>query len=445
METTDYDAPQLVDAAPESSAAGLAGRPHTAESSTGRKGSPTGRCPVAIIGAGPYGLSAAAHLTRTGVAARVFGEPMESWARHMPVGMMLRSRWEASNIADPGHALGLESYEAALGLERAEPVPLARFVEYGRWFQARAVPGLDRRRVTRVAAHSNGFRVELEDGENFLAERVVVAAGIVPFAWRPPQFAGLPPSLVSHSADHRDLSVFEGRRVAVVGGGQSAFESAALLAEAGADVEIVARGRRIRWLSPPEKDRLSADAVDAKYPGLLAYAQRKTALGGPLRGWLAAWPDLFRWLPYGTRARLVSRIIMPRIAGWLRPRLSGVPITTGRTVTSVARHGDQLALGLDDASTRVVDHCLVATGYRIDVARYAFLAPELVGRVRTRGGSPVLTAGFESSVPGLHFLGAPAGRSFGPVLHFVCGTWASARGLTRAIVGRRAPRGGFTW
>ncbi len=90
-----------------------------------------------------------------------------------------------------------------------------------------------------------------------------------------------------------------------------------------------------------------------------------------------------------------------------------------------------MALTLDDGSTREVEQLLLATGYRVDLARYAFLAPELVGRLRT--------------VPALHFLGAPAARSFGPVMHFVCGTWASARGLTREIVGRRAPRAGFSW
>ncbi len=104
-----------------------------------------------------------------------------------------------------------------------------------------------------------------------------------------------------------------------------------------------------------------------------------------------------------------------------------------------------MALTLDDGSTREVEQLLLATGYRVDLARYAFLAPELVGRLRTQNGSPVLAAGFESSVPALHFLGAPAARSFGPVMHFVCGTWASARGLTREIVGRRAPRAGFSW
>src|SRR5919202_222405 len=175
------------------------------------------RSPVVVIGAGPYGLSAAAHLIRAGVNVRVFGEPMESWVHHMPQGMLLRSGWEASHIADPDHALGLGSYEAASGLESVEPVPLKRFVDYGHWFQEHAVPELERRRVSYVSPGSHAFRVELDDGETLWPERVVVAAGIVPFAWCPPHFAGLPPALVSHTVAHRDLSVFEGCRVAVVG------------------------------------------------------------------------------------------------------------------------------------------------------------------------------------------------------------------------------------
>jgi FAD-dependent urate hydroxylase len=403
------------------------------------------RSPVVVIGAGPYGLSAAAHLIRAGVSVRVFGEPMESWVHHMPQGMLLRSRWEASNIADPDHALGLGSYEAASGLEHAEPVPLGRFVDYGRWFQEHAVAGLERRRVARVSVDSHDFRVELDDGETLRAERVAVAAGIVPFAWHPPQFADLPPSLVSHTADHRDLGVFEGRRVAVVGGGQSALESAALLAENGAEVEVFVRGRDLRWLLPPEEDPFSYERLDDTHRRPFYYAHRKTALGSPTTAWLAAWPGLFRRLPYRVHEPLIYHFIRPRIAGWLKPRLSGVPINTGRSISSPSRRGDEVLLRLDDGSAREVDHVLLATGYRIDLARYAFLAPELVGRVRTRGGSPVLSTGFESSVPGLHFLGAPAARSFGPVLHFVCGTWAPARGLTRAVVGRRPPRAGFSW
>jgi cation diffusion facilitator CzcD-associated flavoprotein CzcO len=407
--------------------------------------SDTTRSSVVVIGAGPYGLSAAAHLAQAGAAVRVFGEPMESWARHMPSGMLLRSRWEASNIADPNHALGIGSYESASGLDRAEPIPLERFIDYGRWYQENALPQLERRRVTRVSPDSHKFLVELDDGETLRTERVVVAAGIVPFAWRPTRFTGLPPALVSHTADHNDLGVFAGRRVAVVGGGQSALESAALLAEAGAEVEVFVRGQDLRWLLPPEEDPYAVDRVDDTHPGLLYRAHRKTALGSPASAWLAAWPGLFRRLPYRLHEPIVYRFIRPRIAGWLKPRLTEVQLSMGRSISSASLHGERLMLRVDDASTREVEHILLATGYRVDLARYAFLAPELVARVRTRDGSPVLAAGFESSVPGLHFLGAPAGRSFGPVMHFVCGTWASAREVTRGVVGSRAPRTGFSW
>jgi cation diffusion facilitator CzcD-associated flavoprotein CzcO len=360
---------------------------------------------------------------------------MESWAQHMPAGMLLRSRWDASHIGNPDHTLGLDRFERARDLERAEPVPLARFVDYGRWFQQQAVPVLERRRVVRVSADTHGFQVELEDGEPVRAERVVVAAGIVPFAWRPPELAALPAALVSHTADYPGLAVFEGARVVVVGGGQSALESGALLAEAGADAEVLVRGG-VHWL--PEGDG-GADR------GLQNYAYRKIAIGGPRSAWLAARPTLFRRLPYRTHEGLVYHFIKPAAASWLRPRLSAVPITIGRSIVSASRQGEKLVLTLDDGSSREVDHVLLATGYRIDLTRYAFLAPELVARVRTRGGPPVLAAGFESSVRGLHFLGAPSARSFGPVMHFVCGTWASARGLTRALAGRRAPPTGFSW
>lgn len=394
------------------------------------------RCSVVIVGAGPYGLSAAAHLMRAGVSVRIFGEPMESWAHYMPTGMLLRSNWEASHIADPDHALGLGSYETVANLEHAEPVPLERFIDYGRWFQERAVPELERRRVSLISPNSHGFRVELDDGETLHTERVVVAAGIVPFAWRPAQFAALPSALVSHTADHRDLGVFEGRHVAILGGGQSGLESAALLAEAGAEPEVLVRQTELLWL-PDE------DLVDNS--GLIWYANRKTHLGGSKSSWLAAWPGLFRRLPDRVHEPLIYHFARPRGAAWLKPRLSRVPITIGRSISSASPHGDELVLRLDDGSTREVEHLLLATGYRVDLTRYTFLATELVGRVSTRNGSPVLATGLESSVPGLHFLGAPAARNFGPVMRFVCGTWASARELTRAVVGRRAPRVGFSW
>ena len=206
-------------------------------------------CQVAVIGAGPYGLAAAAHLRSAGVETCIFGESMEFWRKHMPIGMLLRSKWEASYISAPDNALTLDEYELVRGMRLPRPVTLADFVEYGQWFQRQVAPDLDTRRVLRVERSSEGFRLLLEDGDQVDAYRVIVATGIGSFAYRPPAFSGLPPTLASHSSDHYDLRIFADRRVLVVGGGQSAIESAALLRESGADVELVMRAGQVRWLT----------------------------------------------------------------------------------------------------------------------------------------------------------------------------------------------------
>src|SRR5438270_999210 len=208
----------------------------------------TGAFDAVVIGAGPYGLALSGELRRAGVDAHVFGEAMSFWMRYMPKGMRLRSRWNASHIGDPKAQLSLDTFERERATRIGRPVPVADFIAYGRWFQARAVPDLDPRAVRRIEVRGGGFRVVLADGEPMETRRVVVAAGIAPFAARPAAFDGLPAELASHSVDHSDLAPFAGRRVAVIGGGQSAIESAVLLRENGADVEVIMRARRLRWV-----------------------------------------------------------------------------------------------------------------------------------------------------------------------------------------------------
>src|SRR5260370_12827356 len=166
----------------------------------------------------------------------------------MAVSMFLRAKWTATQIADPNCALTLEAYKTANGNNRSHPVPRARFIQYGLWYQRQAVPDLDQRKIARVESHPNGFRLILEDGEVFNSRRVVVATGIRSFAWRPPEFEGLPPWLASHTSENCDLCRFAGKQVLVIGGGQSALEAAALLRGVGAGDEVVARTHRIHWL-----------------------------------------------------------------------------------------------------------------------------------------------------------------------------------------------------
>src|SRR5579871_6628486 len=143
---------------------------------------------VAIVGAGPFGLSGACYLKDKGLGVATFGDPMSFWQNHMPAGMYLRSNWTASHISDPRKALTLD-----------------HFVEYGQWYQQKAVPDLVRRQVTRIERNGR-FQVTLDDGQTVKAKRVIVATGIAPFPYIPKEFEGAPKSHVTHPSDHCDLS-----------------------------------------------------------------------------------------------------------------------------------------------------------------------------------------------------------------------------------------------
>ena len=395
---------------------------------------------VAIIGAGPYGLAAAAHLRAAGVETVTFGEPMAFWERNMPTGMLLRSSRRASSIADPNRELTVEDYERQAGVSLGDPVPLTGFIEYAHWFRSRVLPERDPRKVTRVDLAPGGFALTLDDDETMRVKRVVVAAGIAPFAFQPEQFAGLPPELVSHSSAVRDVDAFAGRQVLVVGAGQSALEDTALLHESGADVEILVRAPAVRWLQPTPTGR--SGPVRRLIEDL---SRPPSDFGPPGLNWIGGAPDVFRRMPRSLQPEIGLRCIRPAASAWLAPRVAGVTLTTGRVVASAVAAGDRLQLTLDDGSRREVDHAVLATGYRVDVSKYAFLGPELVRSLRLVNGHPLLTTGLESSIPGLYFLGAPAATTFGPAMRFVTGSWYCGPALARKVTGKPPLTLRFAW
>ncbi len=389
--------------------------------------------PAVVIGAGPYGLSVAAHLRARGVRVRVFGEVMSSWCDHMPAGMCLKSAPEASSLAAPVPGFTLADFcvaEGAPELRGNQVVPVELFVRYGRWFQERLVPGVDPGRVCRVerSGGSGGrFRVGLGSGEVVEAAAVVVASGLTSFSYVPPELAAAAPGgpapggAVSHSSQHRDLSGFAGRSVAVVGGGQSALEGAALLHEAGAEVTVLVRGTA-RFGSPPKEPPAGLGSL---------VPRPRSPLGPTWRIYpFSHAAGLFRYLPAPARIRLVKRVLGPLGAWWLRDRVVGrVPVLDGHRVVRAVADGGAVALSVAGPGVGElrVDHVLAATGYRVDLARLGFLSPDLLGGVRTVGGWPWLSGSFESSVPGLFFVGLPAAAAFGPVMRFVCGAGLAAR------------------
>jgi cation diffusion facilitator CzcD-associated flavoprotein CzcO len=396
-------------------------------------------CEVAVIGAGPYGLAAAAHLRAAGIETRIFGEAFSFWRDNMPKGMRLRSPWNASHICDPQQQYSLDAYCRALGIGKPAQLPRELFLDYGAWFKDHVAPDLDSRRVLRVEAAEDGFRLVLADGYSAFARRVIVATGLLGQEYRPDQFHGLPRSLVSHSCEHSDFGLLRGRRVAVIGRGQSACESAALLHESGAQVEIVCQGQ-VDWIGDTNK----RSALRKKLRALLGNLLIPPSQVGPFPlSWLIEAPGLVRRLPDELRDDTTERCLHATAADWLRPRLADVPVHDMGSMFGVRREGERIALTID-GTTSLFDHVVLGTGYRPDLGKVGPVAA-LAPRIRTRAGYPVLSGDFESSVPGLHFIGANAVGSFGPLLRFIAGSGYAARRVTgcarrnRGDLSRRLP------
>ncbi|MDH6217683.1 cation diffusion facilitator CzcD-associated flavoprotein CzcO [Streptomyces pseudovenezuelae] len=387
--------------------------------------------PVAVIGAGPFGLSTAAHLRARGIPVRVFGDPMVSWRDHMPAGMLLKSTPVASNLDAPQPGHNLVDYCDAAGIPRLvtdeDIIPVETFIAYGEWFRHKLVPELEQVRVVSVDRRdSGGFDLKLDSGESFTARAVVVATGLSGLAQLPPELATAAPDgptpmgPVSHSSQQHDLTRYAGKELIVVGAGQSALETAALAAEAGARVRVVSRGRgRVAFGAPPWKQpRLRPESPFGRAWSLWA---------------LSYYPQPYRYLPAQTRHYLVRRVLGPLGAWWLRDRfegkvqvsevdrITGADATDGSPTLTVRTHAG-------GSERLTADHVIAATGYRVDTAAMDFLGNELRTRLSVSRGAPKLGAGYVSSVPGLYFTGLPAASSYGPVMRFVCGTeFASPR------------------
>ena len=389
-------------------------------------------CEVAVIGAGPYGLSIAAHLAARNIPHRIFGKAMETWATQMPKGMLLKSDGFATCLYDPARSFTFERYCRERNIPYADlgmPPRLEDFVDYGRAFQRSLVPHLEEVMVKSLEHDGSRYRLRFETGAPCLARAVVVAAGISHFAVLPKALADLPQGLVTHTSQHHDLGVFKGRKVAVIGAGASAADVAGLLHEAGAEAHLIARGSLIPFHS---KMRLPRPLYDQ--------LRNPSSKIGP--GWRSVFftklPHLFRRLPEATRLRIVRTYLGPAPGYFMRDRVIGkVTVHYGLQVVQAKPDagGVLLTLASESGEKREfqADHVICGTGYRSELARLPFLDDALLSRINAVQGTPILSANFESSMPGLYFVGAIAANTFGPVLRFACGAEFAAPRLARHL------------
>jgi cation diffusion facilitator CzcD-associated flavoprotein CzcO len=374
---------------------------------------------LVVIGGGPYGVATAARAIEAGIETVVVGRPFSFWTDNMPAGMYLRSGPDWHLDAARVHTFEAFLDERGIAAPDVDPVPVAVFLDYARWFCRHKHVAVRECLVTGLRKAGDGsFLVTLDDGETLAAQSVVAAPGVRYFQRRPGWSAPLPESLCSHTCELVRFDDFAGARVLVVGGRQSAYEWAALAGEHGAEkVDVVHRH------DVPRFDRVSWKFVDPYLEQTLAR------------------PGWWRTLPRSEQEAIARRfweVGRLTLEWWLTPRLQGDRFTRrpGTSVVSVVPEDSGAArVGLSGGTELSVDRIVLATGYEADLSRVPYLAGVL-DHVEVADGFPVLDETFQASLPGLYLPGFTGTRDFGPFFGFTKGCPAAAelvtRGLTRA-------------
>jgi FAD-dependent urate hydroxylase len=383
---------------------------------------------VAIIGAGPYGLSLAAHLRARGVKYRIFGEPMRFWL-NMPIGVNLKSLAFATSIAVPKRGHSFPNWCRQHGLEDFEPCTMQSFSTYGLEIQKQFVPEVEEVLAMNVSLRAGRFEVALSSGEHLRSRKVVVCTGLSGLAQIPDVLRELGPDRMRHTFDISDYSEFRNKTVAVIGAGASAIEAGALVREAGGSSEIFVRGQEAVFHGRTPRERPLWESI--KNP--------MTVLGASRTSWiLQQLPLSVHMLPRERRTRFVKRYLGPASPWWIKDRVLGkVPIQVCQEVVEVrnARQRVQLKMRDGEGSLRnvEVDFVIAGTGYDVNVSRLKFLDLEILDRIHRTEQAPTLNINFESSVPGLHFTGPLSFMCFGPLFRFVTGAEVTARRLAHRL------------
>lgn len=383
-----------------------------------------GETELLVVGAGPYGLGVAAYARSLGLDPVIVGRPMAFWREQMPAGMLLRSSWDWHY--DPNGVNTIEAWLDETGRTKAEidPFPLADYLEYATWFEV--VSGLAPvdLPIQRIDLRPDGrFDAVFVDGETVTARNIVLALGFAHFASVPEEIAAaLPAEHVAHTADFVDFSGAKGKRFAIVGGRQSAYEWAALLHEAGAaSVDVIHRHRTPHF-------------EPADWSWTMPVVER-----------IARDPEWYRALDDAQKRKIAFRLWLEgrgKLEPWLAPRLDA-PTVRSRPFRMIADSdagpNGAIRLRLDDGSALEVDQVVLATGYRTDIQRVPMLtAGNALDRIEIDNGFPVLDASFQMSAPGLYATSMMATRDFSSLFAFTVAVRASSRVIGDAVLARRS-------
>lgn len=366
---------------------------------------------VLIVGAGPFGLAIAALASQKQIEHSIVGRPMEFWRRHMPNGMYLRSAcdWHL----DPLNIHTIEKFVELQGKTRkeVEPLSLDFYLSYVDWFQEQKQIKTTPLYIKRLDRLSNHFLATTENDTPIYAQKVVLAPGFKHFANIPAELeTRLAPCKFQHTCDSVDFRTAAGKRYLIIGGRQSAFEWAALLLESDAAAVHLSH----RHDSPAFKE--------ADWTWVTTLVDN-----------LVQDPNWFRNLSSEEKETINRKLWSEgrlKIEPWLESRLASdrVRIWPQTEVVNCASANDNCRVELSNGEILEVDEIILATGYKVNIARLPYLTNgNILNRLESRDGFPVLDDHFETSIPGLFITSMPAVQDFGPYFGFTISVRASAQ------------------
>jgi FAD-dependent urate hydroxylase len=366
---------------------------------------------VIIIGSGPFGISLGAHAVANNLQYKLFGYPMDFWKNQMPQDMFIRTPHEFVSFSDPKDELTIQHYSEETSTELVTPLPRPIFVDYANWFAKKAGIEFTTQLITKVEHKDGHYVVTSDNGKIFTSKNVIVATGVEHYKFLPDFLKEFPTNLVTHTSGYTSFSQFKGKKVVVLGSGQSAWEAAGLLHRDGADVELVYRQSGPNYAGSRENEIALRDVGDVFFN--LPLEEKK-------QGW-------------GQSAGSVAHFLKPYVEG-IVPQNSGVAIDNIEQINE-----DEIRITLSDGSEKIVNHIIAATGFHINIDKVPFFNSDLLSQVEREEEYvqfPKLNESFESSLSGLYFAGPLSSHSHGPTFRFILGLRKTSFSIIPSIVNK---------
>jgi len=379
-----------------------------------------------IIGAGPYGIALANELHHQGEEFVIVGQPFSLWFDHTHGDMPIRSDWQTSEIYSPDNRYSFKRFiqhQNPQGWQeqlnrRIDGPMFTSYLEQVRDQLPYQVITSDVASLCHlnIDAPHEGFVAMLDNGMEIRARHIVLATGIEPHRYLPQSLAKLEQNSCIHTWNVADFIGVTGKRILLVGRGQSAAEALAHLVP----------NNQVKWVcrKPPK------------------FYNEPINLPAPVFKSLRFLSRIYYYLPKPIHKKLAAQFVAVTVTPDMAPKVSSVPQvhkdvgeleltsvfdTNGGPATK-GQSGAVYSATLDEHFDVVV----AATGYRYQLNNLIFLSSQLQSSMAARDDEcPKVNATFESGVDNLYFVGGIAEPSHGPAMRFMMGAPYAARTVAK--------------